>query len=104
MVVATCIHLIIICRRGQPFLNHWKRSKSYASVWMFWTAFTACRILWVPYFLHQSYYVKLNGELDTMIYPSVAFYLLQLAWWVKMCTMLVNYKVPEKAKNGQKEE
>jgi hypothetical protein len=43
----------------------------------------------------------LHGEIDYLIWPSVLFYLLQLAWWVKMVEMLV-YKTPEELEKERK--
>lgn len=78
-----------------PFLNYWKKSKSYASFVVFFLVFTLCRMLWVPYFLYITYVIHLKGEVDFLIWPSILFYLLQLAWYVKMCHMVVNYKFPK---------
>jgi hypothetical protein len=44
----------------------------------------------------------LHGEIDYLIWPSVLFYLLQLAWWVKMVEMLVRYKTPEELEKERK--
>ncbi len=59
-------------------------------------------MVWVPLFLHRAYVVHLGGELDYMIWPSVAFYLLQMAWYAKMCAMVVNYKLPKAVKERLK--
>lgn len=77
-----------------PF-NYWKGSKSYASYVAFFFSFTVCRVLWVPYFLYDSYMTKLNGELDFLLYPSAMFCVLNGAWYFKMCQMLVNYRLPK---------
>jgi len=79
-----------------PFLNHWKKSKSYASFVIFFLSFTLFRIVWTPYFLYNIYAVALDGQIDYLIWPSIMFYLLQLAWYGKMCTMLVDYRDPNK--------
>jgi hypothetical protein len=81
----------------QPFLNHWRTSKSYPSYVVFFVVFTLCRVIWVPYFIYKTYAVHLNGELDMLIWPSLAFCLLQFVWYAKMCTILVNYKLPKEA-------
>ena len=78
-----------------PF-NNWKRSKSYMSFVVFFASFTVCRVIWVPYFLYETYVKELNGEKDLLLYLSVMFCLLNGAWYVKMCQMLVNYRVPKK--------
>mmetsp|Transcript_14684 Transcript_14684/g.35386 ORF Transcript_14684/g.35386 Transcript_14684/m.35386 type:complete len:111 (-) Transcript_14684:271-603(-) len=80
----------------KPFLNHWKKSKSYASFVIFFLFFTLFRIVWTPYFLYNIYAVALDGQIDYLIWPSIMFYLLQLAWYGKMCTMLVDYRDPNK--------
>ncbi|KAL3816911.1 hypothetical protein ACHAXA_009106 [Cyclostephanos tholiformis] len=79
----------------QPFLNHWKKSKSYSSYVVFFVVFTLCRLIWVPYFIYTTYFYHLNGELDMLIWPSLAFCLLQFAWYAKMCMIAVNYKIPK---------
>lgn len=79
-----------------PFLNYWKKSKSHASFVIFFLSFTLCRIVWTPYFLYNIYAVALDGEIDYLIWPSILFYTLQLAWYSKMCMMVVNYRDPEK--------
>jgi hypothetical protein len=68
----------------QPFLNYWKISKSYTSYVIFFISFTLCRIVWVPYFIYTTYAIHLHGQMDILIWPSVAFYALQLAWFAKM--------------------
>ena len=90
----------------QPFLNHWKKSKSYLSFIMFFIAFTFCRVVWVPYFVYTTYALYLHGEIDYLIWPSILFYILQLAWYAKMCTMIVNYKqqLPKELKERLKEQ
>lgn len=80
-----------------PFLNYWKKSKSYASFLVFFLVFTSCRMIWVPYFVYGTYAILLNGEIDFLIWPSVLFYVLQLMWYVKMCTMVAKYKIPKEA-------
>ncbi|KAL7437192.1 hypothetical protein ACHAXH_003088 [Discostella pseudostelligera] len=89
-----------------PFLNHWKKSKSYLSFIMFFIAFTLCRVVWVPYFVYTTYALYLHGEIDYLIWPSILFYILQLAWYAKMCTMIVNYKqqLPKELKERLKEQ
>ncbi len=53
-------------------------------------------MIWVPYFVYTTYAIHLKGEIDYLIWPSVMFYVLQLLWYGKMCTMVVNYRVPKK--------
>jgi len=55
----------------QPFLNHWKKSKSYPSYIVFFVVFTLCRVIWVPYFIYKTYAVHLNGTLDILVWPSL---------------------------------
>ncbi len=81
-----------------PF-NYWKGCKSYMSFVMFFTSFTVFRVIWVPYFLYDTYVNKLNGETDLLLYLSVAFCLLNGAWYFKMCQMLVNYRLPKEMKH-----
>jgi hypothetical protein len=88
----------------QPFLNRWKKSKSYVSFVLFFVAFTLCRVVWVPYFVYTTYAVYLHGEIDYLIWPSILFYILQLVWYAKMCTMIVNYKLPKEMKERLKEQ
>lgn len=68
----------------QPFLNYWKISKSYTSYMIFFISFTLCRIVWVPYFIYTTYAIHLHGQIDILIWPSLVFYALQLAWFAKM--------------------
>lgn len=68
----------------QPFLNYWKISKSYTSYVIFFISFTLCRIVWVPYFIYTTYAIHLHGQIDILIWPSLVFYALQLAWFAKM--------------------
>ena len=88
----------LFLRIEQPFLNYWKGSKSYASFVTFFLAFTACRMVWVPYFLYQTYAVQLEGDLDFLVWPSAMFYVLQLAWYAKMCSMVLHYRLPREVK------
>ena len=81
--------------RAQPFLNYWKTHKTYNTYLIFFTSFAICRIVWVPIFAYNTYMIHLNGQFDYLIYPTVVFYLLQLAWFGKMIQMLWNYKSPE---------
>lgn len=85
----------MLAEGSTPFLNHWKKSKSYLSFFIFFLSFTLFRIIWVPYFLYRTYAVHLDGELDFLVWPSALFCILQLAWYAKMCTMVVNYRVPK---------
>ena len=78
-----------------PF-NYWKRCKSYMSFAVFFGVFTVCRVIWVPYFLYDTYVNELDGETDLLLYLSVLFCLLNGAWYFKMCQMMVNYRVPKK--------
>jgi hypothetical protein len=73
---------------------------------MFFIAFTLCRVVWVPYFVYTTYALYLHGEIDYLIWPSILFYILQLAWYAKMCTMIVNYKqqLPKELKERLKEQ
>lgn len=79
----------------QPFLNYWKKSRSYSSYVVFFIVFTLCRVIWVPYFIYTTYAHHMHGELDMLIWPSLAFCLLQFAWYAKMCMIVVNYKIPK---------
>mmetsp|Transcript_37614 Transcript_37614/g.78793 ORF Transcript_37614/g.78793 Transcript_37614/m.78793 type:complete len:232 (-) Transcript_37614:175-870(-) len=81
-----------------PFLNHWKKSKSYTSFLLLFLVFTSCRMIWVPYFLYNTYAIHLKGEYDFVFYPSVLFYILQCLWYGKMCLMVVNYRMPKEVK------
>lgn len=90
----------------QPFLNYWKKSKSYPSFLTFFISFTVCRMIWVPYFVYNTYIIQLHGDIDILIWPSVLFYVLQAVWYIKMCGMVVNYKEggDKKKKKGKKEQ
>ena len=81
------------------FFNHWKESKTYASFVVFFTSFTLCRVLWVPYFVYDTYVNKLNGVTDFLLYLSVMFCMLNGIWYFKMCQMLVNYRLPKEMKH-----
>lgn len=91
---------------AQPFLNYWKKSKSYPSFLTFFISFTVCRMIWVPYFIYNTYIIQLHGDIDILIWPSVLFYVLQAVWYIKMCGMVVNYKEggDKKKKKGKKEQ
>lgn len=78
----------------KPFLNRWKKTKTKKDFVIFFIVFTVCRIIWVPYFLYQTYAIHLK-RIDWLLYPSIAFMVLQLAWYAKACKMFVNYKVPD---------
>lgn len=84
-----------------PAFNYWKGSKSYISFVVFFLCFTMCRMVWVPYFLYDTYITQLNGETDLLLYLSVMFYLLQTAWYVKMCQMLANYRFPKRVEDTE---
>ncbi|KAL7525211.1 hypothetical protein ACHAWF_001257 [Thalassiosira exigua] len=85
-----------------PFLNYWKKSKSYSSFLVFFLVFTLCRMIWIPYFLYTTYAIQLDGEIDFLIWPSILFYIIQLAWYTKMCSMALNYKLPKEVKERLK--
>ena len=77
-----------------PF-NYWKESKSFVSYVVFFTSFTFCRVIWVPYFVYDTYINKLHGETDFLLYLSIIFMILNGVWYVKMVRMLVNYRLPK---------
>ena len=52
----------------------------------------------MPYFLYQTYAVQLEGDLDFLVWPSAMFYVLQLAWYAKMCSMVLHYRLPREVK------
>jgi hypothetical protein len=49
----------------------------------------------VPLFLYNTYTVHLDGKIDYLVWASILFYMLQLAWWFKMVGMLFHYKSPD---------
>eukprot|EP01082_Thalassiosira_pseudonana_P009407 g8371.t1 g8371 contig29:369312-370157(+) len=85
-----------------PFLNHWKLNKNYTNFLIFFTSFTVCRILWVPYFIYNTYAIHLQGKIDYLIWPSVLFYVLQLFWYVKMVGMVFHYRLPKEVIEREK--
>ncbi|KAL7425705.1 hypothetical protein ACHAXM_000131 [Skeletonema potamos] len=84
-----------------PPFNYWKGTKSYMSYVIFFCSFTVFRVIWVPYFLYDTYVNKLNGETDFLLYLSVMFCLLNGAWYLKMCQMLLNYRLPKEMKHAE---
>ncbi len=38
---------------------------------------------------------------DFILYPSILFVMLQLAWYAKMCTMVWNYRDPDETAKGR---
>lgn len=77
-----------------PFLNRWKRTKSKTDFLIFFASFAISRVFWVPYFVYQTYAVQLKRT-DFLLWPSLAFIVLQLVWFLKMCGVALNYKVPK---------
>jgi len=82
-----------------PFLNQWKKTKTKRDFIIFFISFTLCRIIWVPFFLYKTYAIYLKRT-DFILYPSILFVMLQLAWYVKMCTMVCNYRDPDETAKG----
>lgn len=85
----------MLAEASTPFLNYWKKSKSYTSFIIFFAVFTLCRILWIPYFVYSTYAIHLKGEIDFIIWPSVLFCIMQFLWYFKMCKMVVKYRLPK---------
>mmetsp|Transcript_15354 Transcript_15354/g.32313 ORF Transcript_15354/g.32313 Transcript_15354/m.32313 type:complete len:249 (+) Transcript_15354:246-992(+) len=87
------ISKVFLAESSTPFLNHWKSTKTKHDFRYFFIAFTVVRVIWVPYFIHEVYTIHIQ-ERDVIFWPCMAFITLQLTWFVKMCNMLLNYKVP----------
>ena len=78
------------------FLNRWKRTHRREDYVTFFAVFIVCRIAWVPCFVYEMYTAV--GEVDAICLVSAAFYVLQLAWYAKMISILRNYRVPAQVK------
>jgi len=76
-------------------LHQWQRSKSKQDFVVFAISFTACRVLWIPYFLPRVY--KEMG-FGIPVIAGIGLFLLNFAWWFKIVHILLNYEsLAEKA-------
>jgi len=75
-----------------PFYNRWKLTKTKADFVILCVIFFLCRIVWVPIFLWGMYFRQSSpAEFDLLMVASLAFYVLQLAFFAKMVNILMNY-------------
>jgi len=73
---------------SSPFYHAWKTSKTKTKFRLFCFSFFLCRIVYTPIFLN-----KMNVTQNSFaILASIAFYLMNLAWFAKGMQMLYNYK------------
>jgi hypothetical protein len=86
-------------------LHKWQKTKSKTDFIIFFVLFTACRIIWIPYFMWGIYS---DSGLDFQMVGGSCIFLLNLFWWFKMVSILRNYeerpkqfKSPENEKKGQ---
>jgi len=82
------------CEFSSPFLHKAQRTRKPLDFILFAIAFTACRIVWIPIIMYQSYQA-MNGFHWTsdMLMPCLsAFYALQLWWWFKIIRILIRGK------------
>mmetsp|Transcript_26256 Transcript_26256/g.60375 ORF Transcript_26256/g.60375 Transcript_26256/m.60375 type:complete len:166 (+) Transcript_26256:442-939(+) len=97
-------HKGMLTEGSTPMLNCWQKTKKKIHYIFFFALFTIFRIVWVPIFLSQTWpHVSDGSSYDrAVIYLGYVWYLLQLAWYVKMIGILINYKEEdEREKNGK---
>mmetsp|Transcript_6245 Transcript_6245/g.7912 ORF Transcript_6245/g.7912 Transcript_6245/m.7912 type:complete len:215 (+) Transcript_6245:148-792(+) len=73
-----------------PFLHKWKMSKKKRDFQVFAVIFFFCRLVWTPIFVTQAFQI-----LDYDYYvlgATAAFYILQLGFFGKIVSLLMNYK------------
>lgn len=86
-------------------LHKWQSTKSKTDFIIFFALFTACRIVWIPYFIWNAHGVS---GFDYQVAGGICIFLLNLFWWFKMISILRNYEVQprqsKKAANKKKEQ
>lgn len=83
-----------------PFLNRWKRTHTKRDYVLFFVAFTACRMIWVPLFVWE---MKTLLGADYIFVGSCLFYMIQLGFYSKMIPIFFHYRVPDEMKRYQKQ-
>jgi len=89
---------------SSPVYRYWTVSKSYTAYVLFYLLFFACRLVWVPIFLKKAFQV---AGYDWLLYASVAFYVLNLGFFVQMTNILLHYdtkRVKGSKTHGEKKE
>mmetsp|Transcript_7183 Transcript_7183/g.10578 ORF Transcript_7183/g.10578 Transcript_7183/m.10578 type:complete len:215 (+) Transcript_7183:85-729(+) len=76
-----------------PFLHRWQRTKGKVDFYVFYALFFLCRIIWLPYFLYNTYLTM--GFLEATVACGFVFFFLQLTWFRKLTQMALNYKSRE---------
>jgi len=82
---------VLLIEASTPLLHIWHKSKKKKDLMTFFVVFTACRILWFPYFLCKAF-MEPSLPLDFVFFSSVLLLPLQILWWIKMTAMLLSYK------------
>ena len=85
-----------------PFLHRWKRSKARGDFLVFYVVFLLVRVVWVPYFLYETYVYM--GYLEATVMCGYVFCVLQLVWFYKLTLIAVDYKVPREVLDDKKME
>lgn len=78
------------CETSSPFLWRWKKTKKKSDFQIFSVVFALCRLVWVPVYMIRC--SKLVDFDDWVILATVLFYLLQLAFFFQIVTILLNYR------------
>ena len=88
---------------SSPFYRWWTVSKSFHIYAVFYFTFVLCRLVWVPIFLKSAFHV---AGYDWLLYASIAFYLLNLGFFVEMTKILLHYDTQraKTSKNQKKSE
>mmetsp|Transcript_1655 Transcript_1655/g.2342 ORF Transcript_1655/g.2342 Transcript_1655/m.2342 type:complete len:239 (-) Transcript_1655:1843-2559(-) len=87
-----------VCEFSSPFLHKAQRTRKPLDFILFAIAFTACRIIWFPTIIYQSYQ-GMNGfhwTSDFLMPCYFAFYALQLFWWYKIIRILIRGRKEDK--------
>ena len=87
---------------SSPFYQAWMVDKTKAKFSVFCLVFFLCRIVYTPIFLSKMDMFHNISQHSFAFVASIAFYLLNFAWFAKGMQMLFNYK--EKKPHGAKKE
>ena len=70
-------------------LHKWQNTKSKSDFIIFFVMFTACRIIWIPYFVWHVYLVS---GFDYQVMGGICIFFLNLFWWFRMIQILSKYE------------
>ncbi len=87
-----------MCELSNPFMHLAKKTRHVPHFLLFGTVFTLCRIVWIPYLMHQLVLAGMSWT-DFLLVCLLAFYALNWFWYYKILNILI-----QGARGGSKPE